>query len=134
MAIAISSKKFKPIVSDVEWLILDELHSLVPTKRGTHLALTMAHLDTLLKRPVQRLGISATMEPLETVAEYLVSSDNQDNDGASNVRIAKISGSRELDLDIVISHPRFSDLPVKSILSLTSILFLLSTRGCGEST
>ncbi|MDP7000894.1 MAG: DEAD/DEAH box helicase, partial [Candidatus Poseidoniaceae archaeon] len=115
MAIAISSKRFKPIVSDVEWLILDELHSLVSSKRGTHLALTMAHLDTLLQRPVQRLGISATMEPLETVAEYLVPSTTQRQEDGG-VKIAKVSGSRELDLDIVLSHARFSDLPVKSIL------------------
>lgn len=116
MAIAISSKRFKPIVSNVEWLILDELHSLVSSKRGTHLALTMAHLDTILQRPVQRLGISATMEPLETVADYLVSSDDRGTDEGHRVCIAKVSGSRELDLDIILSHPRFSDLPVKAIL------------------
>ena len=38
-------------------MIIDELHSLVPTKRGVHLALTLAYLDTLLDRPVQRIGI-----------------------------------------------------------------------------
>ncbi|MBT4982963.1 MAG: DEAD/DEAH box helicase, partial [Euryarchaeota archaeon] len=64
MAIAISSPRFQPIVSNVEWIIIDEMHSLVPTKRGVHLALTISLLDTILERPVQRLGISATMEPL----------------------------------------------------------------------
>ena len=53
-------------------MIVDELHSLVPTKRGVHLGLTLSYLDTLLQTPVQRIGISATMEPLEKVAEYLV--------------------------------------------------------------
>ena len=71
LAIAITSPKFQPIISDVEYMIIDELHSLVPTKRGVHLALTLAYLDTLLERPVQRIGISATMEPLDTVAESL---------------------------------------------------------------
>ena len=83
MAIAISSKKFQPIVQDVEYIILDELHSLVPTKRGTHLALTISMLDTLLKRPVQRIGVSATMEPLENVAQYLVASDDRETRGQS---------------------------------------------------
>ena len=64
MAIAISSPRFQPIVSNVEWIIIDEMHSLVPTKRGVHLALTISLLDTILERPVQRIGISATMEPL----------------------------------------------------------------------
>ena len=63
MAIAISSPRFQPIVSNVEWIIIDEMHSLVPTKRGVHLALTISLLDTILERPVQRIGISATMEP-----------------------------------------------------------------------
>ena len=47
LAIAIASKRFQPILEEVEYLILDELHSLVPTKRGTHLALTISMMDTM---------------------------------------------------------------------------------------
>jgi ATP-dependent Lhr-like helicase len=119
MAIAISSPRFQPIVSNVEWIIIDEMHSLVPTKRGVHLALTISLLDTILERPVQRLGISATMEPLETVAEYLVSSDDRESrNGAQEVKIAKISGARELDLDILLCSPKFSDLSVMKVLEM----------------
>ena len=53
MAIAVGSSRFQPIVSRVKWMIIDELHSLVPTKRGVHLSLTLSFLDTLLKDPVQ---------------------------------------------------------------------------------
>ncbi len=117
LAIAITSPRFQPIISDVEYMIIDELHSLVPTKRGVHLALTLAYLDTLLDRPVQRIGISATMEPLETVAEYLVASDDRESRGeGQKVYIAKVSGSRELDLDIIIPHQKFSDMAVLKIL------------------
>ena len=49
LAIAITSPRFQPIVSELEYMIVDELHSLVPTKRGVHLALTLSYLDTLLK-------------------------------------------------------------------------------------
>ena len=106
LAIAITSPRFQPIVSEVEYMIIDELHSMVSTKRGVHLSLTLSLLDSLLKNPVQRIGISATMEPLETVAEYLVSSDDREARGQpTEVAIAKISGSRELDLDILITHP-----------------------------
>ena len=119
MAIAISSPRFQPIVSNVEWLIIDEMHSLVPTKRGVHLALTMALLDTILERPVQRIGISATMEPLETVAEYLVSSDDRESrEGRQVVKIAKISGARELDMDILLCSPKFSELSVMKVLEM----------------
>ena len=98
-------------------MIIDELHSMVSTKRGVHLSLTLSLLDSLLKNPVQRIGISATMEPLETVAEYLVSSDDREARGQpTSVSIAKISGSRELDLDILITHPKFSDLSMAKVL------------------
>ena len=131
LAIAITSPRFQPIVSDVEYMIIDELHSMVSTKRGVHLSLTLSLLDTLLKNPVQRIGISATMEPLETVAEYLVSSDDREARGQPNkVSIAKISGSRELDLDILITHPKFSDLPVMKILdyNIEAIADLISAH------
>ena len=117
LAIAITSPRFQPIVSELEYMIVDELHSLVPTKRGVHLALTLSYLDTLLKTPVQRIGISATMEPLEKVAEYLVASDDQETrNNSSKISIAKVSGSRELDLDIMITHKKFSDMAVMKIL------------------
>ncbi len=131
LAIAITSPRFQPIVSEVEYMIIDELHSMVSTKRGVHLSLTLSLLDTLLKNPVQRIGISATMEPLETVAEYLVSSDDREARGQmTKVSIAKISGSRELDLDILITHPKFSDLPVMKILeyNIEAIADLISAH------
>ncbi|MBT5281066.1 MAG: DEAD/DEAH box helicase, partial [Euryarchaeota archaeon] len=131
LAIAITSPRFQPIVSEVEYMIIDELHSMVSTKRGVHLSLTLSLLDTLLKNPVQRIGISATMEPLETVAEYLVSSDDREARGqVTKVSIAKISGSRELDLDILITHPKFSDLPVMKILeyNIEAIADLISAH------
>ena len=119
MAIAISSPRFQPIVSNVEWIIIDEMHSLVPTKRGVHLALTISLLDTILERPVQRIGISATMEPLETVAEYLVASDDRESRKTNQtIKIAKISGARELDLDILLCSPKFNELSVMKVLEM----------------
>ncbi len=104
LGLALASSRFRPLMNELNWLILDELHSLVPSKRGTLLSLTIALLDSVISSPVQRIGISATMEPLDEVARFLVpSSDNQ------FVKIAKISGARELDLDIILPHPRFGD-------------------------
>ena len=128
LGLALASKKFRPLMHDLQWFIIDEMHSLVPTKRGTHLALTMALMDTLIANPVQRLGISATMEPLEEVAQFLVPVKGSDRDDggapmpafddeeSSLVHIAKVSGVRELDLDIILPHPKFSEVPVKKLL------------------
>jgi ATP-dependent Lhr-like helicase len=55
----------------VDTVIVDEIHALVPTKRGAHLALTLERLEALVKRPLQRIGLSATQRPLEEVARFL---------------------------------------------------------------
>jgi ATP-dependent Lhr-like helicase len=55
----------------VETVIIDEIHALVPTKRGAHLALSLERLEALAGRPIQRIGLSATQRPLEEVARFL---------------------------------------------------------------
>ncbi|HEV2135214.1 MAG TPA: DEAD/DEAH box helicase [Terracidiphilus sp.] len=55
----------------VETVIIDEIHSLVPTKRGAHLSISLERLQALAKKPIQRIGLSATQRPLEEVARFL---------------------------------------------------------------
>ena len=55
----------------VDTVIIDEIHALVPTKRGAHLALSLERLQALTKKPIQRIGLSATQRPLEEVARFL---------------------------------------------------------------
>ncbi len=59
----------------VETVILDEVHAVAGTKRGAHLAVSLARLDALLPRPAQRIGLSATVRPLDEVARFLGGSD-----------------------------------------------------------
>ncbi len=68
MLTAMSSQ---PVISTAKWIIIDELHALIDTKRGAHLMLSIARLDRLCKAPLQRIGLSATIEPLSIAAEYL---------------------------------------------------------------
>jgi ATP-dependent Lhr-like helicase len=58
-------------LSSVDTVIIDEIHALVPTKRGAHLALSLERLEALTKRRIQRIGLSATQRPLEEVARFL---------------------------------------------------------------
>ncbi len=58
-------------LSTAQAVIIDELHAMIDTKRGAHLMLSVARLDQLCKKPVQRIGLSATIEPLKLAAEYL---------------------------------------------------------------
>jgi ATP-dependent Lhr-like helicase len=55
----------------VDTVIIDEIHALVPTKRGAHLSLTLERLEALTGRRLQRIGLSATQRPLEEVARFL---------------------------------------------------------------
>lgn len=59
------------ILRTAEALIIDELHALIDTKRGAHLMLSVARLDRLCGRKLQRIGLSATIEPLSLAARYL---------------------------------------------------------------
>ena len=55
----------------VETVIIDEIHALVPSKRGAHMALSLERLEALAGCKVQRIGLSATQRPLEEVARFL---------------------------------------------------------------
>jgi len=72
LAILLNSPKFKEKLRTVEYVIVDEIHSLAENKRGTHLAVSLERLEALAGGSPTRIGCSATVEPLETMAEFLV--------------------------------------------------------------
>jgi ATP-dependent helicase Lhr and Lhr-like helicase len=75
----------------VETVIIDEIHALVPTKRGAHLALTLERLQALTAKPLQRIGLSATQRPLEEVARFLGGVDVQGTgDQGTNGRRSRV--------------------------------------------
>src|SRR5712692_4724255 len=59
------------ILASVRWLIVDEIHSVAATKRGSHLALSLERMCAFTKVEPQRIGLSATQRPLEEVARFL---------------------------------------------------------------
>jgi ATP-dependent Lhr-like helicase len=65
------SSEARRILTAVEVVIVDEIHVLVGSKRGAHLALSLERLAEIATQPVQRIGLSATQRPLEEVARYL---------------------------------------------------------------
>ncbi|MBM7847577.1 ATP-dependent helicase [Arthrobacter roseus] len=65
------TSKSRETLSEVDTVIIDEVHAVAGTKRGAHLAVSLARLDAMLERPIQRIGLSATVEPKETVARFL---------------------------------------------------------------
>jgi ATP-dependent Lhr-like helicase len=61
----------RELLRGVETIIIDEIHALVPNKRGAHLAISLERLARLTEKPPQRIGLSATQRPLEEVARFL---------------------------------------------------------------
>src|SRR5437870_1083657 len=61
----------REMLRGVDTVIIDEIHALVPNKRGAHLALSLERLSRLTEKPAQRIGLSATQRPLEEVARFL---------------------------------------------------------------
>ena len=61
----------REVLRSVETVIIDEIHALVPGKRGAHLAVSLERLEALGGRPLQRIGLSATQRPLDEVARFL---------------------------------------------------------------
>jgi ATP-dependent Lhr-like helicase len=58
-------------LSAVRWVIVDEIHTMVGTKRGAHLALSLERLEALAAAPLQRIGLSATVRPVDEAARFL---------------------------------------------------------------
>ncbi len=72
LALIITAPKFRERLRSVRWVIIDEVHSLCENKRGVHLALSLERLEELVDGPLRRIGLSATIHPLDEVARYLV--------------------------------------------------------------
>ncbi len=74
LALLLSSLKFSEHLKHVEWTIIDEIHSIADSKRGVHLSLSLERLQRL-SQGMCRIGLSATVAPLEEVAKFLVGTE-----------------------------------------------------------
>ncbi|WP_369215106.1 ATP-dependent helicase [Streptomyces flavofungini] len=81
-------------LTGIETIILDEVHAVAGTKRGAHLALSLERLDELLPKPARRIGLSATVRPVDEVARYL--------SPKRKVEIVQPPSGKEFDLSVVV--------------------------------
>jgi ATP-dependent helicase Lhr and Lhr-like helicase len=90
----------------VEAVIVDEIHALVPTKRGAHLALSLERLEALAGRPLQRIGLSATQRPLDEVARFLGGAEAPEGEGAPRWRpVTVVDAGRRKALELRVEVP-----------------------------
>ncbi len=104
LAIVLVAPKFRLRLAGVKWVIVDEIHELASSKRGANLSILIERLEYLVGERLQRIGLSATIAPLEKVARFL---GGYDDDGKP--RPVKIVDARfEKPIDIKVLAPRMS--------------------------
>lgn len=81
-------------LTGVHTVIVDEVHAVAATKRGAHLAVSLERLDALLERPAQRIGLSATVRPIDEVARFL--------GGSAPVEIVAPRATKAYDLRVIV--------------------------------
>ncbi|WP_238781243.1 ATP-dependent helicase [Prescottella equi] len=91
-------------LTGVETVIVDEVHAVAGTKRGAHLALSLERLDMLRDKPVQRIGLSATVRPHEEVGRFLA--------GSAPIRIVAPPAAKTFDLTVRVPVEDMTELGI----------------------
>jgi ATP-dependent Lhr-like helicase len=99
LAILLNSPKFREKLRSVEYVVVDEIHALAANKRGTHLSVSLERLEALADGSPTRIGCSATVEPLETIAEFLVGRETPGGE-ARDCEVVDARFAREFDLQV----------------------------------
>lgn len=114
--ILLTAERSREMLRTVRTVIVDEIHAVADDKRGSHLALTLARLNAVTHNPPQRIGLSATVRPIEEVAKYLAPLHychgsetrllNRDSHGVAvqPTSIVDIGHRREMDLAVEITN------------------------------
>jgi ATP-dependent helicase Lhr and Lhr-like helicase len=106
--ILLTAEKSRRLLQTVRTVIVDEIHAVVPNKRGAHLALSLERLEALSLTKPQRIGLSATQRPIETVAQFLV--------GARPMpAIIDVGHKREMDLAVEVPKDELSAVATNAI-------------------
>ncbi|MEM2031713.1 MAG: ATP-dependent helicase [Candidatus Woesearchaeota archaeon] len=107
LTLSLTSPRFKEKLIAAEWVIVDEIHALAENKRGALLSLSIERLDYLKKKSLVRIGLSATVSPLEEVAKYLV--------GKGSCKIIDVQAIKEIEMKIITPTNDLINTPFEKI-------------------
>src|SRR5690242_20469673 len=103
----LTSERSRQMLRTVRSVIVDEIHAVIGTRRGAHLALSLERLQHVAERPLLRLGLSATQKPIAEVAKYLLGVDGGEcaivDEGHHRAMDLGVEMPRSL-LEAVMSH------------------------------
>ena len=104
LSIGLSTSKFVTKLRNTEYVIVDEIHDLAASKRGTLLSLSLERLHHIVKKGFVRIGLSATQSPIEDIARFLV---GRENGRWRDVTIIEYTGQSKYDIKVL---PAFESL------------------------
>lgn len=109
----LTSKQARKMFATVQYVIVDEIHSICGNKRGVHLSITLERLQQVADQDFVRIGLSATQRPLEDIAAFL---GGQASDGKPRpVMIVDAGQKKQMDLLVECAPPDFAELPAESV-------------------
>lgn len=117
----LTSPRAREILTPIETVIVDEIHTLCGNKRGVHLGLSLERLGARTSQPFQRIGLSATQRPLDEVARFLVGQEWAPNaEGEAElvsraITLVDAGIRKDMDLRVVTTVPDLRHLPHGSI-------------------
>jgi ATP-dependent Lhr-like helicase len=100
--ILLTAERSRHALAQAETVIVDEIHAIAGDKRGAHLALSLQRLDRLAGRRLQRIGLSATQNPIEDIARLLVGVDHAAPNDSRRCAIVDMGHRRRLELQIEV--------------------------------
>ncbi|MBI2653158.1 ATP-dependent helicase [Candidatus Woesearchaeota archaeon] len=106
LAIMLTSIKFRELLKNVEWLIIDEVHAVAENKRGVHLSMSMERLNKI-SPSLTRIGLSATIAPLEEIAKFLV---GYENGKLRNCKVVDVQFIKNMELKVLSPVPDLVDI------------------------
>ncbi len=106
----LTSERGRSLLATVETVIVDEIHAVARDKRGSHLAISLERLEALARRRPQRIGLSATVNPIEEMAGFLVGTERVDRGGRPRCSLVEVGRRRTLDLGIEIPRDELSSV------------------------
>ena len=130
----VTAERTRAMLAPAATVIVDEIHAVAGNKRGSHLALTLERLEHLAAQPVQRIGLSATQRPIETVARLLVGAGPGRSEPDGSPRCAIVDSGHRRQLDLALEMPGDELGAVASAEQMDEILDLIAGHVAGHRT
>lgn len=112
LSIILVAPKFRSFLKGVRWVVVDEIHELCSSKRGAHLSLSLERLRSFSGQDFQRIGLSATIHPLEKIAAYLA---GYEDSAPRPCTVVDVHASKRFELKVVSPHRHLVHTPAEEL-------------------